>query len=102
MPDRLVYSTDGGRVSNCPRCGLPYKQCRCDQPSTGSGSGSGGQPAKKGDGIVRIMRDRKHRGGKTVTVITGIPANQRSEEHTSELQSQSNLVCRLLPEKKNR
>ena len=80
MPDRLVYSTDGGRVSNCPRCGLPYKQCRCDQPSTGSGSesrtGSGGQPAKKGDGIVRIVRDRKHRGGKTVTVITGVPANQ--------------------------
>src|SRR2546430_13632332 len=29
----------------------------------------------------------------------GIPAN-RSEEHTSELQSQSNLVCRLLLEKK--
>src|SRR2546430_3765645 len=24
----------------------------------------------------------------------------RSEEHTSELQSQSNIVCRLLPEKK--
>src|SRR2546430_13502019 len=28
------------------------------------------------------------------------PAAQRSEEHTSELQSQSNLVCRLLLEKK--
>src|SRR2546427_3072488 len=28
-------------------------------------------------------------------------ALQRSEEHTSELQSQSNLVCRLLLEKKN-
>src|SRR5688572_31854201 len=28
-------------------------------------------------------------------------AGLRSEEHTSELQSQSNLVCRLLPEKKN-
>src|SRR2546430_13695761 len=27
------------------------------------------------------------------------PAEQRSEEHTSELQSQSNLVCRLLLEK---
>src|SRR2546430_13152579 len=27
---------------------------------------------------------------------------QRSEEHTSELQSQSNLVCRLLLEKKKR
>src|SRR5688572_31577557 len=26
----------------------------------------------------------------------------RSEEHTSELQSQSNLVCRLLPEKKKK
>src|SRR5688572_32342271 len=29
------------------------------------------------------------------------PTAQRSEEHTSELQSQSNLVCRLLLEKKN-
>src|SRR5688572_32336556 len=28
-------------------------------------------------------------------------ASARSEEHTSELQSQSNLVCRLLLEKKN-
>src|SRR2546427_4514374 len=28
-------------------------------------------------------------------------ARKRSEEHTSELQSQSNLVCRLLLEKKN-
>src|SRR2546430_3751689 len=30
------------------------------------------------------------------------PKMLRSEEHTSELQSQSNLVCRLLLEKKNR
>src|SRR3989475_8278724 len=29
------------------------------------------------------------------------PILMRSEEHTSELQSQSNLVCRLLLEKKN-
>src|SRR2546430_12404044 len=29
-------------------------------------------------------------------------SSMRSEEHTSELQSQSNLVCRLLLEKKNR
>src|SRR2546427_13180173 len=28
--------------------------------------------------------------------------NERSEEHTSELQSQSNLVCRLLLEKKKK
>src|SRR2546430_10780941 len=29
-----------------------------------------------------------------------VPSSARSEEHTSELQSQSNLVCRLLLEKK--
>src|SRR2546427_6970957 len=32
---------------------------------------------------------------------TRIKDDTRSEEHTSELQSQSNLVCRLLLEKKN-
>src|SRR2546430_4165899 len=35
----------------------------------------------------------------------GLPSNPfvlRSEEHTSELQSQSNLVCRLLLEKKKK
>src|SRR2546430_6470061 len=30
------------------------------------------------------------------------PVRERSEEHTSELQSQSNLVCRLLLEKKKK
>src|SRR2546427_5337498 len=30
------------------------------------------------------------------------PKRRRSEEHTSELQSQSNLVCRLLLEKKKK
>src|SRR5688572_32046518 len=30
------------------------------------------------------------------------PPQRRSEEHTSELQSQSNLVCRLLLEKKKK
>src|SRR2546430_12687970 len=39
------------------------------------------------DQIERIARDR-------------IDRLHRSEEHTSELQSQSNLVCRLLLEKK--
>src|SRR2546427_5064224 len=34
--------------------------------------------------------------------VTGIEYSVRSEEHTSELQSQSNLVCRLLLEKKKK
>src|SRR5688572_31682483 len=40
---------------------------------------------------------------KTTGISTGFlywPIISRSEEHTSELQSQSNLVCRLLLEKK--
>src|SRR2546430_10557685 len=35
-------------------------------------------------------------------VILPVEPDPRSEEHTSELQSQSNLVCRLLLEKKNK
>src|SRR2546430_6555542 len=34
-------------------------------------------------------------------VTLTVDKSERSEEHTSELQSQSNLVCRLLLEKKN-
>src|SRR5256886_10451408 len=34
--------------------------------------------------------------------LTNAAQNARSEEHTSELQSQSNLVCRLLLEKKKK
>src|SRR2546427_5699508 len=36
----------------------------------------------------------------TSTFGIGTSSIERSEEHTSELQSQSNLVCRLLLEKK--
>src|SRR5689334_24588125 len=32
--------------------------------------------------------------------LAGLPGGERSEEHTSELQSQFHLVCRLLLEKK--
>src|SRR2546430_6765467 len=41
----------------------------------------------EGDGTFGLTRDSR--------------SSYRSEEHTSELQSQSNLVCRLLLEKKN-
>src|SRR5205085_11697852 len=42
-----------------------------------------------------VPRARPHRHG-----AIGQAGHPRSEEHTSELQSQSNLVCRLLLEKK--
>src|SRR5438034_1954768 len=36
------------------------------------------------------------------STTTRLPVGERSEEHTSELQSHSDLVCRLLLEKKNK
>src|SRR5690606_42019180 len=36
----------------------------------------------------------------SVLIGAGMPSATRSEEHTSELQSRENLVCRLLLEKK--
>src|SRR3989475_9638336 len=43
-------------------------------------------------GAVTLVRSKRRAEGR----------RDRSEEHTSELQSQSNLVCRLLLEKKKR
>src|SRR5690606_41971600 len=41
-------------------------------------------------------------GINNIMTAPGIFFDERSEEHTSELQSRENLVCRLLLEKKNR
>src|SRR2546430_2816169 len=41
-------------------------------------------------------------GGRHYFIKGDICDRERSEEHTSELQSQSNLVCRLLLEKKKK
>src|SRR2546430_4604224 len=49
---------------------------------------------------VMLMGFRKAKAVELKRRATGSPS-RRSEEHTSELQSQSNLVCRLLLEKKN-
>jgi translation initiation factor 1 len=57
----LVYSTEKGLV--CPECRLPVARCRCRRES----------PAPKGDGIVRVRRETKGHGGKTVTAAEGIP-----------------------------
>src|SRR2546430_13448598 len=50
------------------------------------------QPGAVRRGVKPSLRSRAGR----------IVSEERSEEHTSELQSQSNLVCRLLLEKKKK
>src|SRR5688572_26927482 len=62
--------------------------------------GSGSSDA---DGTLAAYTWTQTAGSPTVTLsnrTVAQPTFQRSEEHTSELQSQSNLVCRLLLEKK--
>lgn len=56
----LVFSTDGGR--HCPDCGKPVDACICKQ-----------QVIPEGDGIARVRRESKGRGGKTVTTVSGVP-----------------------------
>src|SRR2546427_1564849 len=51
---------------------------------------------------VRGTRRGHTRGDLCAERQEGIRLRRRSEEHTSELQSQSNLVCRLLLEKKKK
>src|SRR2546430_6863700 len=60
-----------------------------------SGQGGRRRRARNADGGTSRLRRQR---------TAGILANsvRRSEEHTSELQSQSNLVCRLLLEKKKK
>jgi len=57
----LVWSSEQGRI--CPGCGKAAAACICRK----------GSPARGADGFVRIQRESKGRGGKTVTVITGVP-----------------------------
>src|SRR5690606_41480973 len=68
-----------------------------------------------GDHVRVACQDRGHRKRRTAQahpgterprlaarhVLESAGARLRSEEHTSELQSRENLVCRLLLEKKN-
>src|SRR2546430_4460451 len=54
---------------------------------------------RAGDGAV--LHDRRRRGAARTADLGKLVPGGRSEEHTSELQSQSNLVCRLLLEKKS-
>jgi translation initiation factor 1 len=57
----LVYSTEFGRM--CATCRQPLAACVCAQR----------RAVPPGDGKVRVSRESKGRGGKTVTLVRGLP-----------------------------
>ncbi len=61
LKSTLVYSTETGRI--CPDCGKPVDACACGQVKNA---------AVIGDGVVRVSRQSKGRGGKTVTLVHGV------------------------------
>jgi len=63
----LVYSTDSGRM--CPACRKPIAQCICASTAAAS---------PPSDGIVRVSRETKGRGGKAVTVVRGLGGDAAS------------------------
>src|SRR2546427_8129766 len=76
---------------------------RSERPAVGQarrdGGGQGAARSVGGGGVDPRPCEPLHRTVRDQHVHHRV-ARQRSEEHTSELQSQSNLVCRLLLEKK--
>jgi translation initiation factor 1 len=58
---RLVYSTETGRT--CPDCRQALAQCACQAKA---------RAAPQGDGVVRVSRETKGRGGKCVTLVRGL------------------------------
>jgi translation initiation factor 1 len=73
----LVFSTDAGR--HCPDCSQPLDACICKQSTI-----------PEGDGIARVRRESKGRGGKTVTTVTGVPL---AEAELKELASALKRRC---------
>jgi translation initiation factor 1 len=59
----LVYSTEHGRT--CPGCRRAIAACACRADAADRPGPS--------DGIVRVSRETGGRGGKTVTVVRGVP-----------------------------
>ena len=78
MSDRVVYSTGIGR--RCAECGRSIEACACRKGARvdpaarrASAAAAGAAPAGAKDGVVRVGRQTQGRGGKGVTVITGLP-----------------------------
>lgn len=63
-PSRPVYSTERGSL--CPTCGWPKADCRCSKRFDEA------VPEKI---VAKLRIEKSGRGGKTVTVIDGLPKN---------------------------
>ena len=61
---RTVYSTGAGRI--CPRCGWPEGNCQCSRKAEDP------IPTRI---VAKLRMEKKGRGGKTVTVVDGLPRN---------------------------
>ena len=78
--DRLVYSSEAGRI--CPACSRRVSVCEC------RGKGARAriamreevEAAKASDGIVRVARSTKGRGGKIVTTVTGVAGGEATQK----------------------
>lgn len=62
---RTVYSTGVGRV--CPDCGEPLEKCQGRHDATDEPI-----PSRI---VAKLRMERTGRGGKTVTVVDGLPRN---------------------------
>jgi translation initiation factor 1 len=70
MERRLVYDSDAAQPGRCPSCGKRLDRCSCGQARPAPDQA---RPLNlPRDGVVRLLRDRKGRGGKTVTLVAGL------------------------------
>jgi translation initiation factor 1 len=78
VDSRLVYDSDAAQPGRCPVCGKRLDRCTCGPASNRPARppDPARQPPKlPRDGVVRLLRDRKGRGGKTVTLVAGLTAS---------------------------
>jgi translation initiation factor 1 len=74
MERRLVYDSDLTQPGRCPTCGKRRDRCTCDtRPTRASQQPAPAVSNVPKDGVVRLLRNSKGRGGKTVTLLTGVP-----------------------------
>ncbi len=85
-----VYTTESGRI--CPQCGRPVDACICKKKVTGRAPASRAVGGNKlpNDGVVRVQIESKGRGGKTVSLVTGLALN---DDALKTLASELKRIC---------